>query len=276
LDNPVVTITYYTDPYCTWCWGSEPILRHVLESYGDQVAIVYKMGGLVEDMSNFHDAANQISTKEQVAPHWREASERHGMPVDESIFLDPENDFTSTWPANIAFKAAELQSLELAGKYLRRLREAAASEHRFIHKLDVQAELAGEVGLDVAAFEAAIASGEAEKAFRRDLEEARSKGISGFPTFILGNRTGGALAFYGYRTYDEFARAIDQLAPEPLKKLAPESIEKFVAKYGRVATQEVAEVFGLSRANAKTKLEQLTAAGILRRLPRGNGELWEA
>jgi len=25
-DNWIIEITQYTDPYCTWCWGSEPIV----------------------------------------------------------------------------------------------------------------------------------------------------------------------------------------------------------------------------------------------------------
>jgi predicted DsbA family dithiol-disulfide isomerase len=34
--EPQIEITEFTDPYCTWCWGSEPVLRHVLEAYDDR------------------------------------------------------------------------------------------------------------------------------------------------------------------------------------------------------------------------------------------------
>ena len=26
-DEWIIEITQYTDPYCTWCWGSEPIIN---------------------------------------------------------------------------------------------------------------------------------------------------------------------------------------------------------------------------------------------------------
>ncbi|WP_194165829.1 DsbA family protein [Shewanella sp. YLB-07] len=59
-NNPVVEIICFTDPYCTWCWGSEPILRKIQEVYAGQVKISYIMGGLVEDIGNFSDPANGI------------------------------------------------------------------------------------------------------------------------------------------------------------------------------------------------------------------------
>ena len=46
---PIIELTQYTDPYCTWCWGSEPIIRKIEESFGDQVRTRYVMGGLVKD-----------------------------------------------------------------------------------------------------------------------------------------------------------------------------------------------------------------------------------
>ena len=50
----------FTDPVCTWCWGSEPVLRKLRRWYGDQLHIRYLMGGLVEDIRTFYDRANAI------------------------------------------------------------------------------------------------------------------------------------------------------------------------------------------------------------------------
>jgi len=46
----VVEIIEYTDPYCTWCWGSEPVLRKLEYVYGGQLVVGYRMGGLVRDI----------------------------------------------------------------------------------------------------------------------------------------------------------------------------------------------------------------------------------
>jgi protein-disulfide isomerase-like protein with CxxC motif len=115
-----IEITEYTDPYCTWCWGSEPILRHLQEVYGDRLSVSFVMGGLVEDMRTFNDAANGIGGsdwRKPLADHWLEASRRHGMPVDVTGWLT--TDFVSTWPSNVAFEAAKLQDEALANRYLR-------------------------------------------------------------------------------------------------------------------------------------------------------------
>lgn len=257
VKTPVLEITSYTDPYCTWCWGSEPVLRHIQEVYGDQVSIHFRMGGLVKDTRHFQDPLNQIGGPEmyrQVADHWREASQRHGMPVNAEIFMDMKDEFRSTWPANIAYKAAELQDRALAEKYLRRLREAAAAERQPIHRLDVQARLAEEVGLDRARLLEDIDRGVAEEAFLEDLLECQEKGVTGFPTFLIRNRAGEETVLHGFQGFHEFEHAFsmlagDKLLPRPIGR-SDQRLVEFVGKYGKVAPREAAEVFSESMAEA--------------------------
>jgi len=273
--SPVVEIIYFTDPYCTWCWGSEPILRHLETSLGDQLRISYKMGGLVEDMENFFDPSNKISNIQQVAPHWQEASERHGMPVDIAVFSDISEDFKSTWPACVAFKAAEMQDTEKAARYLRRLREAAASERRAIHRTEVQVELAEEVGLDAERFKADLESKRAREAFLSDLHEGRRQGIGAFPSFIVKNREEVSVHIHGYHSYMDFLHTVERLSTQPLVISEPDDIPGFVSDYGHVATQEVAEAFGLTTGEALERLGGLVASGVIQKIPLGTGEFWE-
>ena len=140
-----IELISYTDPYCTWCWGSEPILRKIKAIYGDQVRLSFVMGGLVENIDTFYDLHNNIGGPqkyEQGAAHWAEASGRHGQPVDNQLIFDLKKDFHSTYPASIAYKAAQMQDRELADKFLRRMREATSAEKMLIHKIEVQVELA--------------------------------------------------------------------------------------------------------------------------------------
>jgi len=110
--DDVPTITQFTDPTCTWRWGSEPIFRHLETAYGEQVRFRFVVGGLIEDFESFYDPANDISDPGDVAPHWLEASEHHGMPVDTAIFeSDPAQ---STYPVSVAFVAARTQDRALA------------------------------------------------------------------------------------------------------------------------------------------------------------------
>lgn len=266
----------YTDPYCTWCWGSEPVLRKIQEVYRNQVRIRFKMGGLVEDIRRFYDPLNEIGGEnwyEQVARHWLEASQRHGMPVDERVFFDIKDEFRSTYPANIAYKAAELQDEELAKKFLRRMREAAAAERLAIHRLEVQASLAQEVGLNREQFLESIENGKAEKAFREDLREARSREITGFPTFLIRDEQGREILLHGYQSFQSFEFSIGELAqlkPNPIRA-DEQSILAFVRKYEKVAPREVAEVFNLTTQSAVEQLSKLKGKGLLKEQRAGNG-----
>ncbi len=166
--NWVLEIIQFTDPYCTWCWGSEPIMRKIKAIYGDQVKSSFVMGGLVENIDTFYYSHNNIGGPEkfeQGAAHWEEASGKHGQPVDIQVLYEMEGVFRSTYQASIAYKAAQIQDQSLADKFLRRMREAASAERKLIHKVEVQTELAGEIGLDTTKLVQSIESGEAEQNF---------------------------------------------------------------------------------------------------------------
>lgn len=277
-NKPILTITQYTDPYCTWCWGSEPVMRRIEETYPHQIRMVFVMGGLVEDVSRFFDPLNKIGGKQmmkQVAAHWEEASIRHGMPVDASVWTDPENDFVSTWPANIACKAASFQGDELGNRYIRRMREAAAAEHLFVHRFQVQEKLAAEVGLDVCRFAYDLQSGFAEMAFKQDLERCYRHAVQGFPTFVIRNQAGRELGMNGYQLFSDFERLFRELAGEKLRRKEPvaskEALVAFIGKHERVAPREVAEVFSLSPDKTDSWIKQLENEGLIRRQKAGNG-----
>jgi len=282
-DDWIIEVIEYTDPYCTWCWGSEPILRKIKEVYGNQVKITFKMGGLVDDIADFYDPLNRIGGDrmfEQVAEHWKDASQKHGMPVDVRVFQDIKGEFRSTYPANIAYKAAQMQNQELADKFLRRMREAAAAERRAIHKVEAQVDLAKDVGLDAEKFLHALESSEAEKAFHKELKECRELGITGFPTFVVKNRKGERIFLVGYQPFQAFEKAFEKLEHRNLrkKKLTPslENVLQFAKKYGKIATKEAAEVFNITIDEAQQLLSALEAKGSVIRIVAGNGFFWVA
>lgn len=261
-----IELVAYTDPYCTWCWGSEPVLRHLQESYGDRLSVRSVMGGLVEDSKTFHDPANGIGGPNwlrAIADHWVEASQRHGMPVAVTEFV--KTPLTSTWPSNIAYEAAKLQDETLANRYLRRLREVAATEGAGLDQAELLADLAQELGLDRSRFMADF-KGQAEDEFARDRWECQQRDVRGFPTFMV-VVDGKERLVRGYRTYAQMVGLIDLLAGEPVEgrkvDFSDISVLDFVEKYGSAAVREVAEVFEVSSVQAKAALDRLVAGGSL-------------
>jgi putative protein-disulfide isomerase len=279
----IVEIIEFTDPYCTWCWGSEPILRKLKWVFGDQIRVSYKMGGLVKDIKEFYDPLNQIGGKFwylQVANHWLEASSRHGMPVDTKQFSEYYLEFTSTWPANVATKAAEIQNKELAWKYLRRLREAAAAEARPIHRLEEQLKLAKEVGLTEKKMKEDIESGKAYEEFIKDIKECQERGITGFPTFLIRRlKDNFETIKVGYMNYSEFKKILEKITNKELKEKKIELSEKealnFIKHYGKVATQEIAILFDISKNEAFSFLKSLENKDLIESQKAGNDYFWK-
>jgi putative protein-disulfide isomerase len=266
------TLTQFTDPFCTWCWGAEPLLRRVEESYGDQVEVEFVMGGLVDDFESFVDRANGITEPADVAPHWEEAAQRHGMPVDTSVWYT--NPPRSSYPACTAYEAAEFQGTELAHRYLRRLREALAVEGRNIGDREVLADLAEEVGLDVERFRAALSGGRARAAFEEDRTHMREAGATTFPTFRVAG-DGDELLLRGSQPFAAVADAVETVAPD-IERREPRSLAAFVEHYGPVATREVAEVYQVDDDEARQRLSELVADGRIEKTDRGAGFFWTA
>jgi putative protein-disulfide isomerase len=281
-DQQQLEILAFTDPVCTWCWGSEPILRKLLVWYGNQIRITPVMGGLVEDIRQFYDRANDIGgdpekSNAQIAGHWQDASARHGMPVKTEGFRLFSRDTVSTYPQNIAYKAAEICSPELASKYLRRIREASAAEARETGRQEVLIELANDVGIDVAAFISHLSDDSAAEAFRNDLATTRRYGVRGFPTFLL--RWGSKeLMLRGYQPFQSMRAAISSLSDGQVQERPPEATPKtvldFLRIYGRSAAVELTTLFDLSLAELEPILNALTAQQQVQFQPAGNGGFW--
>lgn len=199
------------------------------------------------------------------------------MPVDEQIFFETKDDYRSTRPACIAFKAAQFRGEAVAIRYLRELRSGAAAENRAIHRLEVQIEIASELGLDVARFARDISEGNAEKAFREDLVACRKRAERGFPTYLLRGAKGEVM-LRSYTSYEQFEYWFQEVVTEPLSRRTPvesaAQIVDFVARYGKVAPMEIAAAYRISFESAQVRLKSMAHGGVLLESKAGNGHLY--
>jgi putative protein-disulfide isomerase len=275
----LVEITEFTDPVCTWCWGSEPVLRKLETRFNEQVKISYIMGGLVQDITSFYDSYNDIGgdpdrSNTNIAKHWVEASERHGMPVKGGGFKLFSREHPSTYPQNIAYKAAQMQDQALANKFLRRIREASAAEARQTNITEVLLELASEVGLDMARFLDDFTRGPALKAFEQDLAITAKYGARGFPSFLLkyGEKE---MVIRGFKRYEEFKALIGHLSGGVIQERPvsadEESIMAFITRYGSVAPIEIQMTFDLRDDELKTVIDSLLGKQLIQKREAGNG-----
>ncbi len=275
-----VHVTWFTDPINVWCWGCEPAVRRLQVRYADSVTTELVMGGLFEDFGPIREYWARMSGgrwQDSVRAFLDAVAAHHRMPMDVPRMMAGIEDMNSTWPSCIAVKAAGLQGKAREYEYLRRFREAMYLEGRETMSRDVQIELASEIGLDVPAFVHALEEGEAEAAFQADLEQCRTKSITGFPTFEL-RRDVATARLDGWQPWDAFEEALREFAPD----LHPASLEPsaegvllVLPRLGRCATLEVAAVLGVTDDEAEILLEDLEADGKVARREVGAGLFWE-
>jgi len=241
------------------------------------------MGGLVKDAKTFMDQKNNIGGdlkqfNQQVAKHWLEASERHGMPVQTDGFeLFTESD-CSTFPMNIAYKAAQFQGEEIANRFLRKMREAIAAEARQANRTEVLIELANDAGLDIPPFVSSLNDGSAEQAFKLDRDRMNQYSIRGFPGYLVKNNEGKEVLLQGYQSYDDFVAVIKMLSENSVApthyKVNMETIINFISCYDRIAPIELQMVFDLDKTITQNWLDSLTNSGHLSVQKVGNGAFY--
>lgn len=277
--NLKVEIIEFSDPVCTWCWGSEPLLKKLKVRYKDQLSVKYIMGGLVKDINDFYDSFNDIgndanNSNKQIVAHWLEASSRHQMPVTSEGFKLFSNDYPSTYPQNIAYKAAQMEDEILASKFLRRLREATITQGKITSQLGTLIELASEVGLDVGKFIESFSDGSAEAAFYDDLKLTHDYGVRGFPSFLIryGEKE---ILLRGYQSYDTVKAVIasltdNQIIEQKVNK-SSEKILEFISEYKNVAPIEIMTAFNLDKKEYQDVINSFVKANKIKIEIVGNG-----
>ncbi len=165
-----IEVVEFTDPGCSWAWGTEPKLRLLRWRYGDRLEWRTALGGLIGDMNNYIPDFDPARAAAKYIDYWGVVYEHTGM----SYPVDLEWMYTSTEPAGKAVKAAELQSDEVAERVLRRLRESIFIFGRPADNTDrIVDAVTGVEGLDLARFRSDLTGDVAAKSFGEDWEETR-------------------------------------------------------------------------------------------------------
>lgn len=263
-----VKLVYFTDPICSSCWGIEPQLRKLKLEYGNSIEIEYRMGGLLPDW-NYNSGG--ISKPSDVAHHWDEVSLYYDMPIDGDVWL--EDPLHSSYPASIAFKAAQLRDNTKAVLFLREIREMLFLQKKNITKWEHLETAAVKVGLDVVQLKKDF-EGKAKILFEEDLKVAREFGVRGFPTIFFLDNSGNKEIVYGSRPYPFYEMAVLKINPNAVKSEYRKNWETLFAKYASLTAKEFSELSGTPRAESENVLNDLAVKGHLEKLSTKNGSIW--
>ncbi|MEY2431025.1 MAG: hypothetical protein QOC92_750 [Acidimicrobiaceae bacterium] len=165
-----VELVEYTDPWCSWAWGTEPKLRRLRWRFGDQLAWRTVMGDLVADRRASDPLFDPVAIAPTTADYWQKVFEHTSMPWPVGLRWTP----TLSADAGRAVKAAQAQSDAGGRALLRAIREScfvywepADSEPRVL-------ALAAQIPeLDVDRLKTDLDSDDVAKTFAADREETR-------------------------------------------------------------------------------------------------------
>ena len=298
-------ITVFSDPVCTWCWGSVPVWRALAYHYGERLELDYVMGGMIEDIKTYNNRRLSIGgdialSNRKIHDHWIEASAVHGMPVCEQGFHLFSQEHTSTIPQNLAYLAAKVYEARYVGEvhrgsaqhYLRHLQEATAVDAVVTNDVDTLVDISAVVGFVPEKFRDIYVSDVVKKLYDEGKAFCRSYEAISFPTYLLTYR-GEEMMLRGYSTYDVVRNCIEQLSFSNIKPIddgraafTPENVLRFMENYGSAYPVEIATAFGLTRHTGHTALnvesyqgladvlDKLVESGEVATAPRGNGFIY--
>jgi predicted DsbA family dithiol-disulfide isomerase len=279
----ILSVTEFTDPGCPFAFSAEPWRRRIQWLYADhELAWSRRMVVLARDADEY--AAKGL-TPEMVAESTGELSERHGMPMSVAV----RDRVPGTLPACTAVVAARMHAPELEDAILRRLR-LRHFDGENLDEPSTVAHAAADVGLDPAVVATWVEDLDVRAAVEADATAARHPApaalvldhkLAGWeqgrrytcPSYELAPAANEAAmqAVPGFQPWDAYDVVLANLLPGVHRRPDAGSVTEVLAWAGEpLAAAEVAAVCGIDRAAAMEQLE-----GAARRVPWGNGALWE-
>lgn len=188
-----IIITTFTDPMMGLTYECEPTYDKLKAHYGDDLELKYVMAGLVRDVSDF-------MTPEEFALPAREGIQKYnkrlagiykseesigGLPINMNGFHLFDENHRSSYPLNIAYKAAQLVDDQKADLFLYNLRHATVLETRQTTLTSEIINVVKDTGIDATLFMEHFSNGSAEANFLQDLKYTRSLGIYSLPSYLI-------------------------------------------------------------------------------------------
>jgi len=253
-----VHLLYFTDPVCSTCWTIQPQLRKLRVEYADYLELEYCMGGLLPSWINYNKGI--IKTKLDAFNYWKSLADSYDMPINPEVWeKDP---LASSYPPAIAFKAAQMQDMDKAVIFLRRLSELLFLKGINITHRDVLLEEAYQAGLDIARMKRDLKE-KAEKLFEEDLKLSMELSVEAFPTFIFTDRNDKTIRLKGYQNYEDLEKVMNVFIPGVRKKNMDHKLNKVFQKFHSLTTKEFAFLVNMDLEATQKKLELMKNKGLI-------------
>ncbi len=284
MSPALLEITEYTDPACPFAFSAEPFRLRLLWELGEQVRWSSRLVVLSESPQEYLDKGLDA---ELLAESAVQLGEQHGMPIDGAAKPHPP----ATRPACTAVIAARLHAPDAAAAMLRALRVRNFSGE-LLDDWTTIAAAAADAGIDAGALQTWVEQDDVLAAVEEDMAAARNPSTAALamdhklagwerggrkgrrytcPSLTFTRVADGAtLVAPGFHPWGVYDTLVSNLAPLADRRPADDVTEVLRWAGHKLATQEIAEITGRTRDEAR---ERLTAAGAVEE-PVGTDAYW--
>ncbi|MGB0684013.1 MAG: DsbA family protein [Magnetovibrionaceae bacterium] len=194
VDRELIAVV---DPMCSWCWGFQPSLHKLAETFSATAPVSLLVGGL----RPYSKTPMAEGMKDEIRHHWQHVQEASGQPFD-FTFFDRDGFVYDTEPACRAVVTGRALDAGKVLGLLEAIQRGFYAEGRDVTEGTVLAELAAEAGYDGDAFRAEWESQIAKDLTRADFQASANLGVNGFPTVVARAGDSYAYACVGYRPFE--------------------------------------------------------------------------
>jgi len=175
------TLHYVYDPLCGWCYGAEPLAKAAEGVVGLDLQL--HAGALWPEPTQLPENM-RLYIQQADARIAQMSGQPFGEPYLHKLLLDPALVLDSR-PVVAAVLAAQLLDPAKTLPMLRGIQHAHYELGRHVVQEETLVDVAKSVGLDAAAFAAALRSVPVDRHIAESREFMSNIGAQGFPTFVL-------------------------------------------------------------------------------------------
>ncbi len=176
-----LTLYYFHDPMCSWCWAFRPLWTEIVTSLPDYVKSQRVLGGLAPDT----DQPMPTDMQAKLKSTWLKIQQTvPGTPFNFE-FWEKCNPRRSTYAACRAVIAARRQGPKYEEVMILAIQQAYYLQARNPADRSILIELANEIGLDGSIFSGDLESPTVHEELLKEIELTCRMEIKGFPTLLL-------------------------------------------------------------------------------------------
>lgn len=205
--GPDMELIYIGDTMCSWCWAFAPVMDSIRAKYGDNFQYRIIVGGL-RPGANAEELTDRF--RSFLRGEWKKINEVTGQPFDYAI-LDHSTFRYDTHPADRAVVTMRAMKPDAEIDFFKRIQRAFYSENTDITDPKALSALAAEFGVDAADFATQLASETSDAVACSDYAEARSLGISGFPSVVIRDGEQYGALTRGYQPFAALEPTLDRI-----------------------------------------------------------------